>query len=261
VKDEWLKQLEQKVLHRMNAVGIGEFAIYFRLLETSNGTAAELQELVEELLNHESQFNRSPEQLTLLKKEILAGWLQDPEPRLRRIASLGCSTGEEAYSLAIAAEQVLGQRADEAIILGLDVSRRAITAARQARYSSFRLRDVPVADRDRCFTGEGDSWTVRSRLRQRVRLLQHNLLAPLPATGLDALFCCNVLIYFPAEVTQRLLHQFHAALKPHGHLFLGHADSNVPRPDLFQPVYSSVARCYLRRPASEMNPAASQSIP
>ena len=75
---------------------------------------------------------------------------------------------------------------------------------------------------------------------------------PLPAHSLDVIFCNNVLIYFSRQVVSGLLTQFHAALKPNGHLFLGHADSFVSRPDLFQTRNGDGATCHIRRPASQM---------
>ena len=253
VKDEWFGQLRSKVVQRMRTIGEPGFAAYRRRLELHDGETTELQELVEELLNHESQFNRNPEQLALLKSEVLLGWRETMAPWPKRIVSLGCSTGEEAYSLAILAEQVLGERADDVLILGMDVSRRALAAARQAQYSEFRLRDVPSGDRARCFTKEGELWAVHPRLRKRVRFLQQNLVEPLPTSSLDVIFCCNVLIYFPVEAAQRLLRQFYSALKPYGHLFLGHADSFVLPPELFRPIEDGSSRCFVRQPASALN--------
>lgn len=255
VKDDWMDQLRLKVAQRMQAVGAAEFAAYWQRLQSPDGPATELQELVEEILNHESQFNRNLDQLALFKNQVLLDWRHESFKKSRRIASLGCSTGEEAYSLAILTEQVLGAKADEVLILGMDVSRRALAAARQARYTEFRIRDVPEQDRARCFLPADGGWQVHPRLQHRVRFLQHNLMQPLPANFLDVIFCCNVLIYFPTEMVRALIRQFHAALKPHGHLFLGHADSFVPRPDLFQSSSGNNATCYVRRPASEMNPA------
>ncbi len=274
IKDDWMDQLRGKITARMKLLSAGQFNDYSRTLQKDNKPTAELGTLVEDMLNHESQFNRNPEQLALFKREVLDEWRQQ-ERSSRRIASLGCSTGEEPYSLAIQIEQVLGNNADDVLILGMDLSKRAIEAARRAVYSEFRIRDVSATDRAKYFTQQqisehatrntqhgtqnpehetwnSEPWHVVPRLKNRVRFLQHNLMMPLPAHSLDAIFCNNVLIYFSRQVVSNLLTQFHAALKPNGHLFLGHADSFVSRPDLFQTRNGDGATCHIRRPASQM---------
>lgn len=253
IKDDWMDQVRSKVAARMKIVSADQFNDYWRTLQHDNKPTAELEALVEDLLNHESQFNRHPEQLLLFKREVLLDWRTNITRQPKRIASLGCSTGEEAYSIAMLVEEVMGEKANEVLILGMDLSKRALDSARRATYSEFRIRDVCDADRTRFFDQTPEGWQVQTRLRNRVRFLQQNLMLPLPANCLDVIFCNNVLIYFPRQVVSELLAHFHAALKPHGHLFLGHADTLVQRPDLFRTSTSPQGTCFVRLPASQSN--------
>lgn len=258
VKDDWLGRLRDKIRARMEATGISTPVDYRQRLEATDGTAPavppEARELIEELLIHESQFRRNPEQLATFEHEILPEWQAGPASQTRRVASLGCSTGEEAYTLAMSIEDCLGQERAEAVqIVGLDLSRRAIEAARRGLYPAFRLRDLPTAVRTRHFTESPEGWQVDARLRRRVRFLQHNLLEPLPINCLDAIFCCNVLIYFPPASVRNALEHAYRALKPNGHLFLGPTDSALALRDRFEPL-SSPDTTYYRRLPSRLEP-------
>ncbi len=265
VKDDWLGRLREKIRTRMEATGRGASSEYRQCLELPDATgpaaAPEARELIEELLIHESQFRRNPEQLATFAQEILPDWQAGPAGQTRRVASLGCSTGEEAYTLAMCIEDSLGQERAEAVqIVGLDLSRRAIETARRGHYPTFRLRDLPTAFRTRHFTESPDGWQIDARLRRRVRFLQHNLLEPLPVNCLDAIFCCNVLIYFPPASARNALEHAYRALKPHGHLFLGPTDSALGLRDRFEPL-SSPDTTYYRRLPSRLEPGAPAVTP
>ena len=118
----------------------------------------------------------------------------------------------------------------------VDVSGAALDRARIGSYPAFQLRDLSTAQRDRWFTRESDRWIVRPALRAGLRFLQHNLLNPLPLSCLDAVFCRNVLIYFQSGQVASCLREIHAILRPGGFLFIGHSESALGFPELFEPM-------------------------
>jgi len=198
---------------------------------------AELVELVEGLLNGETHFLRTEPHFDALREVVVAEWRRARSAGQRlRLASLGCSSGEEPYSIAMVLHECLEREELEAVeISGVDVNRRALAAARSGLYAECQLRDLSPLRRQRWFAPENGRHRVASELRGRVRFLQHNLLQPLPFSGLDAVFCRNVLIYFKPPVVAACMREFNAALRPGGYLFLGHAESAFGYPELFEP--------------------------
>jgi chemotaxis protein methyltransferase CheR len=98
------------------------------------------------------------------------------------------------------------------------------------------LRELSREQWKRWFTVDRNRWLIHPQLRQSVRFLQHNLLNPLPFAGLDVIFCRNVMIYFHPDTVADCIREFHAALRPGGYLFLGHAESAFGYPKLFEAV-------------------------
>ncbi|MFT3831423.1 MAG: protein-glutamate O-methyltransferase CheR [Opitutaceae bacterium] len=219
---------------------------YWQALHDERTGAAELQGLVEDLLNHETVCGRNPPHFDALAERVLL-----PLSRLGRpirLASLGCSTGEEAYSLAITAAQYFGTRDEPAVeIVGLDLSGRVLQTARAGIYRQASLRELTSVQREVGFVSHPDGFQVRPAIARRVRFLQHNLLQPLPLLGLDAVFCRNVLIYFNTASAHRVLANIRAALAPGGWLFLGPSESALHHREWFEPVPCAETMLYRRR--------------
>jgi chemotaxis methyl-accepting protein methylase len=169
-----------------------------------------------------------------------------------RIASLGCSSGEEPYSIALVLrEQLNAEELADVEISGVDVNSRALAAARAGLYDDYAVREMAPAQRQRWFQAQPDGrWLLHSGLRASVRFLQHNLLEPLPFAGLDVIFCRNVLIYFQPPVVAACFKEFHAALRPGGFLFLGHSESAFGFPEYFEPVQVPDGVIYHNKPCS-----------
>jgi chemotaxis protein methyltransferase CheR len=213
------------------------------LLETPARTAdgRDLsQEVVEALLNNETYFYRDKPTFDQLPADIL------PELARRRrdsrrlsIWSVGCSTGQEVYSLAMLfaeqADQWQGWTID---ILGTDVSHRAIAAARGGLYSQFEVqRGLGVAQMLRFFEETPGGWQVCDSVRQHVRFRQHNMLSePYPARlPFDLVLCRNVLLYFDRETRARAFDRLASAVLPDGYLMLGAGETAVGQTDRFIP--------------------------
>ncbi len=176
-----------------------------------------------------------------------------------RIWSAGCATGEEPYSIAMAAAEA-GAEPEHLELLATDVNPEAVAAAARGLYEGRRSREIPAPLLARHFDAEGDAWRVRASLRRYLRAIRpHNLVSgafPDPETGgWDLIFCRNVIIYFDTPTTQRVLEQFHRALTPGGYLFLGYSESLFRLFEGFE--LTEVAGAFLyRKPEDGGRPAA-----
>jgi chemotaxis protein methyltransferase CheR len=161
-----------------------------------------------------------------------------PGERLR-IWSGGCSTGQEAYSVAMLATEVLGPSAAQRLeILGTDISGEVVARAREGAFSQFEVqRGLPIRALMANFVQEGSRWRIRPELRAMVRFEQRNLLTDCGALGrFEVIFCRNVLIYFDAPTKTRVLEMLARQLAPGGVLYLGAAETVIGLTDRLVPV-------------------------
>jgi len=219
---------------------------YWNALNNDRTGAAELQSLVEDLLNHETVCGRNPPHFEALARQVLPPLRHVDRPV--RLASLGCSTGEESYSLAIATAEVFGLVGGPVVeIAGLDLSARVLAVARAGVYRAASLRELTPAQREIGFVPHPDGFQVRPEIARRTRFLQHNLMTPLPLVGLDVVFCRNVLIYFNSASARQVLANIRDALAPGGWLFLGPSESALHLREWFEPVPCAETMLYRRR--------------
>jgi chemotaxis protein methyltransferase CheR len=225
--DTRVAALEAAVQRRARSLGRPP-ALYAGLLG-SRANQAELQVLAELLLNHETQFFRNRPHMHALKSVLLPELhrrLPPGEPL--RLWSAGCATGEEPYSLAIAAYEALGDPLPRPVeIWATDLSEPALEKARAGVYRGRSLANLSPQQRARFFTPHGDTLAVSDKLRRVVRFEQLNLLAPFPpqARGVHAIFCQNVTIYFQLSACRALMERFHTTMADGGLLFLGFSET------------------------------------
>lgn len=212
----------------------------------------ERHRLLAHLTNNESYFFREPNQLDVLRTEILdrvAREIRDQD-RPMRLLSAGAAAGEEPYTLALIAREVLGPSA-AFVVTGVDLDREALGRAREAVYRPHAFRAIDPALRDRHFEPlDQDRWRLRPRLRATARFQQGNLVDPgwpdsVPPQ--DVVFCRNVLIYFDEPALRRAVDNLYRVVRPGGYLFLGHAESLSRVPTRFVPERRPGAVFY-RRP-------------
>ncbi|MBK8478711.1 MAG: protein-glutamate O-methyltransferase CheR [Opitutaceae bacterium] len=219
---------------------------YWDALQGAAPGGGELQLLVEDVLNHDTVCGRIPPHFETLGRHVLPALARLGRPL--RLASLGCSTGEEVYTMAITAAEIFGLNGSPAVeIVGLDLSARVLEVARAGIYQSSSLRELSPAQRQCGFIRQADGFHVRPEIAQRVRFLQHNIMQPLPLVGLDAVFCRNVLIYFNPDSAQQVLGHIRAALAPGGWLFLGPSESALHLREWFEPAAFAETMLYRRR--------------
>lgn len=247
--------LDRRVEHRMGIHRIGKIDAYIRYLQEN---PQELDILFKELLIGVTRFFRDPQAWQQLAKTIpplLAG--RAPGGTLRAWVA-GCSTGEEAYSLAILLTEAL-QRAKPANHVALqiyatDLDKDAIARARQGLFPENISADVSPARLSQFFVKEAGGYRVNKQIRAAVTFASQNLIMDPPFTKLDLLSCRNLLIYLTPELQRKLFPLFHYCLNPRGVLFLGSAESIGGFTGLFTPL--AIKERIFRR--TETAPAGSQ---
>jgi chemotaxis protein methyltransferase CheR len=227
------KTLERGIQRRMRVVAAPSVAAYFTYLQNSLESRQEFKKLVALLTIGETSFFRFDPHFAALIEQVIPELIRhNRSSRRLRIWSAGCSTGEEAYSLAIILLQHFPQLANwDVTILGTDISHQSLATARQGHYQERTLRHVTPQLMKEWFSKEGTGWTVAERLRLLTRFSFLNLQsetypnAKNGTTECDLIFCRNVMIYFRPETVRAVVSRLRRALRPGGYLFLGHSET------------------------------------
>ena len=191
--------------------------------------------VVDALLNNETSFFRDPGVFDLLGSAALERIrAARTGSRRLRIWSAGCSTGQEAYSIAMILQENESRWAGWSLDLAAtDVSEAAVKRARSGRYTQFEIqRGLPVRTMLRWFEQDGHEWIVDARLRRKIRFAVHNLLTP-PPGQFDVILCRNVLMYFAPAVRRAVFDRLHEALAPDGVLMLGAGETVIGQTERF----------------------------
>jgi two-component system CheB/CheR fusion protein len=225
----------RRIERRMGIHKIASIADYARFLQKNS---QEVDLLFKELLIGVTSFFRDAAMWEELKNEALPKILAAyPEGGSLRAWSCGCSTGEEAYSLAMTFKEALDQITQpdnySLHIFATDLGADAIEKARRGLYPATIEADVSPERLQRFFTIEDTRYRVCKEIREMVTFAQQNVIMDPPFTKLNILICRNLLIYLSSELQKKLLPLFHYSLKPGGLLFLGSAETFGPHIDLF----------------------------
>jgi len=243
--------LLRRIERRVAVHGLGSLADYEDFLRHN---PQELDLLFAEILIGVTGFFRDPAVWSELRESILPGFLaQRVNAGSLRAWVVGCSTGEEAYSLAMVLKEVWGELASgghgKIQIFATDLSSDAIAAGRRGQYSETLIKDLAPERVARFFSGQGQDLRVDKSIREMVLFAQHDVILDPPFTNLDILICRNLLIYFSAALQRRLMPLFHYSLKPGGLLVLGGAETVGRSQALFSAV-SPRSRIYRRSEAA-----------
>jgi two-component system CheB/CheR fusion protein len=230
--------LYRRIERRMGIHQISKMPAYVRYLQENSH---ELNLLFKELLIGVTNFFRDPAAWEQLRTQAIPALLADRPPgQTLRAWVPGCSTGEEAYSLAIVLKEALDERKPKGKLLiqvfATDLDKDAIEKARQGVFPFNISADVSEARLKRFFTKEERGYRVRKEIRELVIFAPQNLILEPPFTKLDILSCRNLLIYLTAEVQKKLIPLFHYSLNPGGILFQGSAETIGDFTKLFTPL-------------------------
>jgi chemotaxis protein methyltransferase CheR len=229
--DSRRESLSYSIAERMRVRKVDDVAAYLAMVSGPDG-ADERQALLDEVTIPETHFFRNPPQIRALRTHVLPELLRQAAAEKKlRIWSAGCSTGEEAYTVAILIRELLPQSAGwDVKIVATDVSTRALAAGRAGEYGERAFVMTDALDLGRWFVMDTDSgsWVVRDEVRELVEFRHHNLVndaPPFDDDQVDLILCRNVTIYFDRETTRRLMKRLHGRLRDGGYLFLGHAET------------------------------------
>jgi chemotaxis protein methyltransferase CheR len=206
----------------------------------------------------ETYFFREAKALCLFRDEALPGLARSSGKELRFWCA-GCSTGEEAYTLAMLVEEKAREMPLPPVrILGTDLNEGFLEKARRGVYSKWSFRGVSDVQREAYFHREGNGWAVHPRFRKCVAFATDNLVeqggSPWGDSGaVDVIFCRNVLIYFAPSTIQRVLERFSRLLAPGGWLFVASCETALVRRPAFVPITVEGVTAF-RRASSEEGP-------
>jgi len=196
-------------------------------------------EVVEALLNNETYFFRDHAYYATLAHQVLPELARERAASRRlTIWSAGCSTGQEALSLAMLfAEQPSRWAGWNVDIVGTDISGKAIETARGGTYTQFEIqRGISVAQMLNFFSETPSGWQASERIRSLTRFQQHSILDPAPFPArFDIVLCRNVLLYFDMATRQQVFDRLSGALAPDGWLMLGAGETVVGQTAKFEP--------------------------
>jgi two-component system, chemotaxis family, CheB/CheR fusion protein len=237
--------IRRRVARRMALRRLASLDEYLACLD---GDADEVRHLLEDVLIHVTSFFRDAAAFDVLATRVLPVVMAAKAPGAPiRIWVPGCSTGEEAYSLAMSFIEILDTagRDHSVLIFGSDLSEAAISRARAGVYSDEAVRPVGLERLARFFNRETDGYRVKPELRERCVFVRHDVTRDPPFSRIDLVSCRNLLIYFGARLQRRVLTQFHYALGQPGFLSLGKAESVLGLDELFTPLEKNL-RIYAR---------------
>ncbi len=226
-------------------------------------TPEEVEALYQDILINVTSFFRDPEAFEVLAATVfprlLAGRARQ-EPL--RVWTLGCSTGEEAYSLAMLITECAEAAGSQVTmqILATDLNSVGVAKARTALYPKSIVQDVSQERLARFFTEESDGYRICKAIRERCIFSQHNVLADPPFSRVDFISCRNVLIYMESVLQQQIMHLLHYALKPGGVLWLGTSETAGSARTLFE-VEDARHKIYTRQPGASSTDRRFRSTP
>ena len=227
-----LRRIERRIVVTHNR-NLQEYVKYL----SNNPDEARL--LAKEVLIGVTSFFRDPDYFDVLKDRVIYDLVKNASASEQiRVWVAGCSTGEEAYSIAILFAEVMeemGVRRDVKIF-ATDLDADSIAVAGRGIYGDNISEDVSVARLSRYFSRKGNHYIVGHDIRKMIVFAQHNVFQDPPFGKLDLISCRNLLIYFQNILQRNLFAIFHMALKDRGYLFLGRSESVIDYDDVFRVV-------------------------
>jgi len=259
--------LEDRLQRRLRECRLDSFYSYYRLLISEQGKE-ELARLLENLTVNETSFFRNKAQLELFHKLILDEIIRKKQAArdyYLRIWSAGCSTGQEAYTVAMLIADALAYhqlRMPAAAgttwpkplvpppwkveIPASDINYSVLRAGAEAMYNEHQMSSVDYSYRLRYFDKVGERYAIKKSIKELVHFDFHNLKTEFLPQSNDVIFCRNVMMYFDEAEQRRLVEKFYRCLSPGGYLLVGHAESLLGLTTKFTMVYRESGTAYKR---------------
>jgi chemotaxis protein methyltransferase CheR len=238
--------IERRIAIRLRATGHARLGDYLGFLDSEPG---ELDRLVRCLTIHVSSFFRNAGTYESIRREVFPQLFAAGASRHVRFWSVGCSRGEEPYSLAILVREHLGEqrRGWDVHIDAIDVDDRVLEEAKAGEYGPNQLTELPPELRARYFSGES-RLRLAPEIRRMVRFHRRDILMDPPGDGYDFVLCRNLLIYLDRPGQEKVLERFARALRPGGFLVLGRTEVFVGAARTAFEVVDARERIYRRLP-------------
>jgi two-component system CheB/CheR fusion protein len=230
-----LNTINRRIARRMAVHQIETVEMYINYLQH---TPAEVESLFRDLLIGVTNFFRDPKAFKALEEQIIPKIFAGKAPgTVIRVWSTGCSTGEEAYSLAILFQEHLEtlRKNYKVQVFATDIDSQAIATARAGLYPASIAADISPERLARFFTAEpdGSAYRIHKGIRDMLVFSEQNVIKDPPFSKLDLISCRNLLIYIDGDLQKKLIPLFHYALNPGGFLFLGTSETVGEFTDLF----------------------------
>jgi two-component system, chemotaxis family, CheB/CheR fusion protein len=228
--------IHRRITRRMLLSRKNSLEEYAQLIEADT---KELKALYADMLICVTSFFRDESAFESLKMSVFPGLLGDKRPGVIRVWTLGCSSGQESYSIAMAAmeyAQQFGLPSPKLQIFGTDLNETLLNKARHGLYPKSLVQEISSERLRRFFVEEDGGYRVIKALREVCIFARQDLLRDPPFSRMDLVSCRNVLIYIEPEAQKQILPMLHYSLKPGGFLFLGTSESIGTFSDLFEPL-------------------------
>ncbi len=229
----------RRIERRMVVTHCSSLAEYARQLDNNPD---EVNTLVKEILIGVTNFFRDPAFFEKLKKNVIYNIvMRSGENEPIRVWSAGCSTGEEAYSIAILFHETMEELHlnRDVKIFATDIDVKAIEQAGKGIFSENIIDDILMERLAKYFVKRNDEYHISKEIRRMIIFAPHNMLSDPPFGKLDLISCRNVMIYFQPVLQRGLFAIFHSALKNGGYLFLGKSETANDYSNVFKPVCSA----------------------
>lgn len=239
--------LQARLQKRLRVLGLTSYAAYCDYLFESGALERERPYLYDVVTTNTTYFFREPKHFSLLMQEVLPALLFDEQRRKLRVWSAGCSTGEEAYTLAMLLMDFCQRHQSYTFkVLGTDISTQVLRYAVRAIYSKQKADGIPRHLLTQFFMRSKDrnkeEVKIVPELRDKVEFRRLNFMEEFSfQQSMDIIFCRNVIIYFDRRTQEELLHKLCHQLRPGGYFFSGHSESisgmNLPLETVAPTVY------------------------
>lgn len=248
--------LSRRILRRIHVLRCDTLYAYLDLLKSS---ADEARALMRDLLIGVTAFFRDPDAFAALNAKAIKPLMKRENQGVVRIWVAGCSTGPEAYTMAMLVREWLDDTGQdrEVQIFATDLDERALNVARKGIYPAGMVEPLGPDRVARHFTKIAGRYSVNKSLRQMIFFSPHNLIADPPFSRMDMIACRNVMIYLGPHLQKKLISVFHYALRDSGYLFLGSSEVVTGHGDLFR-VVDSRARIAQRKDVGARAPGPRQ---